>query len=264
MLLAWKRFFIKDETPEDAPGFLKKEGVDVLDTQKSMKDLKEATALAAKSFAGTEKTDPEWSIHWIIGPKRANFSHPDRIPFCRFILGNLICRQALILVAKGESGDLEAMVAARYLKGPTPKWRDTMEEWVGHLTVLIGGLGPFATCLLTDWKLNRRLFGAVDALHEKHHTAVPGPHLYVGPVAVDPDCQGRGHTGRLMRTLGKYADSKGIPCYLEATGVRNKSIYERFGYRVVESFHPSSFVKQDEEGNVQTEAYAMVRDPQKI
>merc|ERR1712070_482396 len=76
----------------------------------------------------------------------------------------------------------------------------------------------------------------IDKMHTKH---MSGPHIYVNIMAVDPNCQGMGFCGRLMRFVNTYADERKLPLYLETSGLKNKAIYERFGYKSVEQFECS-------------------------
>jgi len=72
-----------------------------------------------------------------------------------------------------------------------------------------------------------------DAAHERH---MPGPHLHVNFIGVDPDCQRRGLCGKLMRNIVAIAAASGLPIYLETHGRRNANMYARFGFRIVEEF----------------------------
>jgi predicted N-acetyltransferase YhbS len=94
---------------------------------------------------------------------------------------------------------------------------------------------------------------------KKMHTAHGSmPHWYVQVMAVDPGAQGKRHCSRLMRAVCQLADKEGLACYLEASGPRNRAVYERFGFQVVET--GTLEVEGDEEGSEPfTEAYAMVR-----
>ena len=71
----------------------------------------------------------------------------------------------------------------------------------------------------------------IDAHHAKH---APGVHYYVTVMATDPPHQGQGHCGRLMRAVARMADAEGVPCYLEASGEKNRRMYEHLGYSMVD------------------------------
>jgi len=77
-----------------------------------------------------------------------------------------------------------------------------------------------------------------------HKRRAPFPHLYLQLLGVDPACQGRGYSSRLLRAMFSRIDGKGLPCFLETQVEKNVGIYEHFGFRVVEEgFVPGSEVK---------------------
>ena len=46
-------------------------------------------------------------------------------------------------------------------------------------------------------------------------------------MSVDPDAQGLGFCGKLMRAVNVWADNLQLPLWLETSGARNVAIYER-------------------------------------
>jgi ribosomal protein S18 acetylase RimI-like enzyme len=71
----------------------------------------------------------------------------------------------------------------------------------------------------------------IDNLHKKH---VHAPHCYLFFIGVDPAYQGKGYAGRLIRPVLERLDRKKIPCYLNTQNEKNVSLYEHFGFRVVD------------------------------
>jgi ribosomal protein S18 acetylase RimI-like enzyme len=71
----------------------------------------------------------------------------------------------------------------------------------------------------------------VDELHKKH---LPAPHWYLFFIGVDPAYQGQGYAGRLLRPMLEELDRKKIPCYLNTQNEKNVSLYEHFGFRVID------------------------------
>jgi ribosomal protein S18 acetylase RimI-like enzyme len=55
-------------------------------------------------------------------------------------------------------------------------------------------------------------------------------HWYLPMIGVDPCEQGRGCGSVLLRNGLARCDADGLPAYLEATSLRNISLYERFGF----------------------------------
>jgi ribosomal protein S18 acetylase RimI-like enzyme len=58
------------------------------------------------------------------------------------------------------------------------------------------------------------------------------PHSHLGPVAVDPDLQGRGIGSMLLTDYCQRLDQTGMLSYLETDKPENVRLYERFGYQV--------------------------------
>ena len=59
------------------------------------------------------------------------------------------------------------------------------------------------------------------------------PHWYIPLIGVDPVFQGRGHGTQLMRHGLVACDRDQQPAYLEATSPASRSLYERYGFRVL-------------------------------
>jgi GNAT superfamily N-acetyltransferase len=59
------------------------------------------------------------------------------------------------------------------------------------------------------------------------------PHWYVPLIGVDPMLQGQGYGTQLMRHRLAACDRDRQPAYLEATSPASRSLYERFGFRVL-------------------------------
>ncbi len=58
---------------------------------------------------------------------------------------------------------------------------------------------------------------------------------YLYPIGVDPDHQGSGYAGLLLRSKFQEIDKQNIPCYLETHKYTNVSLYQHFGYETVET-----------------------------
>lgn len=59
-------------------------------------------------------------------------------------------------------------------------------------------------------------------------------HWYLFPIGVDPVDQGKGYAGRLLRAKLAEVDKQNVPCYLETCTERNVTLYQYFGFEVVE------------------------------
>lgn len=69
-----------------------------------------------------------------------------------------------------------------------------------------------------------RLFFETERVHPHE------PHWYLALLAVDPDWQGRGLGGALLRPGLERADDEGLPCYLETQKEANLAFYGRYGF----------------------------------
>jgi len=77
-------------------------------------------------------------------------------------------------------------------------------------------------------------------------------HWYLPLTGVDPIAQGRGLGSALLRHGLTMCDGGGLPAYLEATSTRNRVLYERLGFRVVELIQAGSSPPM----------WAMLREPE--
>ncbi|GAA0490725.1 N-acetyltransferase [Paractinoplanes deccanensis] len=75
-------------------------------------------------------------------------------------------------------------------------------------------------------------FLALDEAMHRHHPA-GREHDYLAYLAVQPALQNKGLGSRLLDHRHKHPDTAGRPAYLEATGDRNRRLYERHGYTLL-------------------------------
>ncbi len=87
----------------------------------------------------------------------------------------------------------------------------------------------------------RRFWTCAEQLGQLHQREIPGPHWYLPWLGVDPELQGTGAGGALLRTMLERAERQNLPCYLETYQPRNVDFYRKRGFRVVvEAIQPSS------------------------
>lgn len=70
---------------------------------------------------------------------------------------------------------------------------------------------------------------------ERKHPKEP-THWYLGYLGVAPGHQGQGIGTALLREVLERADADRVPAFLESSNERNLTLYERSGFRVVESY----------------------------
>jgi GNAT superfamily N-acetyltransferase len=79
------------------------------------------------------------------------------------------------------------------------------------------------------WRALPRTLRGLNLMESKHPT---DQHYYLPYVAVAPAWQGKGIGTALLRPVLRRCDEEGLPAYLEATSPRNRTCYERCGFRV--------------------------------
>ena len=75
-----------------------------------------------------------------------------------------------------------------------------------------------------------RGFDQLAALHPAE------PHWYLSAIGTEPEHQGRGIGGALMRHVLTRRDAAGQAAYLEASRPENVPYYERYGFAVMRQF----------------------------
>jgi ribosomal protein S18 acetylase RimI-like enzyme len=78
-----------------------------------------------------------------------------------------------------------------------------------------------------------RVLKALTVLEGKHPRE---PHYYLAFIGVDPEWQGRGLGGAVLAPVLERCDAEGMPAFLEASKPRNRALYERHGFTVMEEF----------------------------
>jgi len=103
--------------------------------------------------------------------------------------------------------------------------------WRGAGSLLWGGLRLLRMAGLSAI---RRMYRASLFGYQLRKRLLPGPHWYLGLLAVAPERQGEGHAGALLRPVLELARRQRLPCYLETNKQANVPIYEHFGFRIAE------------------------------
>jgi len=96
----------------------------------------------------------------------------------------------------------------------------------------------------------RELGRYIDSVHSR---LAPFKHWFLQAIGVDPEFQGQGYGGRLLRQMLARIDEEHLPCYLETLEEQNIRLYEHFGFKVIEE---SSIPNTD------LTNWAMLRDSQ--
>jgi GNAT superfamily N-acetyltransferase len=108
---------------------------------------------------------------------------------------------------------------------PPDDWRVPVTQTIRETPTAVGTFGRRLPVAL--WSRLRM---------ERHHPRKP-PHWYLAVMGVDPDWQGRGLGGALMRPVLDQLDADAMPAYLEASTPRSRALYERNGFEVTGEFN---------------------------
>eukprot|EP00928_Gymnodinium_smaydae_P083279 TRINITY_DN66513_c0_g1_i1.p1 TRINITY_DN66513_c0_g1~~TRINITY_DN66513_c0_g1_i1.p1 ORF type:complete len:287 (-),score=18.27 TRINITY_DN66513_c0_g1_i1:216-1028(-) len=230
--------------------------------------FEEAVDVAARSFAGTATTNPDLSLDWCLGPHlRGRFDDPRRLEFMQWLHRMLLLFQlkydgGFALGGKKTDGSLGAvLMSTPFITVKPPSDFRSGLRYMKNYSEL--GEPPFSRkpmSLNVGKGISKRLNAVTKVMAAAHKKHAAGPHFYIAVMAVDPGAQGQGLCGKLMRAVSRFADELNAPCYLETTGSRNASIYERFGYKDKEKYTVTC--KNDPDGSAPLQDFfAMVRPP---
>lgn len=136
------------------------------------------------------------------------------------ILANHALRTGQVDLIIEDEAAMPAAAAIWYRVGPGSPVVDPP----GYDARLLAAVGPYLARFVS---LDR-------AMHEHHPTGCD--HDYLGHLAVQPALQGRGLGSRLLAYHHRQLDAAGLPAYLEATGERNRHLYQRHGYAPLDPY----------------------------
>jgi ribosomal protein S18 acetylase RimI-like enzyme len=100
----------------------------------------------------------------------------------------------------------------------------------------------------------RRMEQLDNYVDEIHRKLVPRKHWYLLILGIDPQHQGKGYASQLLNGMLRDTDEEGVPCYLETDGEQKVSMYQHFGFEVVDEYKVP---------NTQVHLVAMLREPKK-
>jgi ribosomal protein S18 acetylase RimI-like enzyme len=94
-----------------------------------------------------------------------------------------------------------------------------------------------APALPWGWRALREAQRGQAANRARHR--VHPKHYYLRAIAVDPGVQSQGLGSSLVGPVLEMADRDRVGCFLQTATSTNVSWYERFGFRVVETYRPT-------------------------
>ena len=76
----------------------------------------------------------------------------------------------------------------------------------------------------------RQLDEYIDAVHQR---LAPFGHWFLQIIGVDPQFQGKGYAGKLLKPMLSRINEEGLSCYLETMDEHNVSLYEHFDFVLI-------------------------------
>ncbi len=96
--------------------------------------------------------------------------------------------------------------------------------------------GDFSILFNLGMKFISRQRSITDYILSIHKRHAPFRHWFLQSIGVDPMFQGKGYAGTLLKAMFARIDQEHLPCYLETQNEKNVSIYQHYGFKVVEEF----------------------------
>ncbi len=165
----------------------------------------DADALA-RTMARAFQDDP--FVSYLVPGDEARRRHLPRLFRLLFNLGR-----------RYNSSDVTERVEAAALWRPPDAWHVPYWQYVTN--------GP--TFLRVFGTNTMRVIAAMDRMERIHPRE---PHWYLQSIGTDPDFQGKGYGGVLMRYRLAQVDAARLPAYLESSKESNIPIYRSFGFEV--------------------------------
>ncbi len=81
------------------------------------------------------------------------------------------------------------------------------------------------------YKRTKKLQEFIDLVHKRNATF---KHWYLDPLGVEPEFQGKGYASILLKAMFARVEKENLPIYLETNTQKNVTIYEHFGFQILE------------------------------
>ena len=94
--------------------------------------------------------------------------------------------------------------------------------------------GDFSILFNLGVKFISRQRSITKYIFSMHKCHAPFRHWFLDSIGVDPMFQGKGYAGILLKAMFARIDQEHLPCYLETQNEKNVSIYQHYGFKVVE------------------------------
>ena len=104
---------------------------------------------------------------------------------------------------------------------PPGQWRIPFYQYITNGPEFLGVFGAIMSLRAM------RIMETIEKQHPKE------PHYYLQAIGTDPDKQGNGFGGLVIRRHLAIADAEGVPAYLKSSKEKNIPIYRNFGFELI-------------------------------
>ena len=98
---------------------------------------------------------------------------------------------------------------------------------------LLGALGGIAALQAAGAESIQKFQGFAQFSGMKEAELAPMPHYLLSPFGVEPELQGKGIGGALLRTQLEVFDANGDVCFIDTQTEENEELYKHFGFETV-------------------------------
>jgi len=81
------------------------------------------------------------------------------------------------------------------------------------------------------YKRSKKLEEFREIIHKRH---APFKHWYLDSIGVEPEFQGKGYAGTLLKAMFARVEKENLPIYLETSTEKNISIYQHYDFEILE------------------------------
>jgi ribosomal protein S18 acetylase RimI-like enzyme len=176
------------------------------------KDLKKAARVLTEAF----KDYP--LMQYFIPDANKRYKNLDAIWYTECIYA---FRYGKIFAVENELKNFEAVII-------------TIDEKISNFKMFLCGAMRIPLKLGSEFMKRQDQISKIQNSMEKKHAKFP--HRYLWAIATLPQHQGKGYGSILVQHILEDLKKNNLPCYLETTKQKNIKIYEKLGFKLVESF----------------------------
>ena len=176
------------------------------------KDLKKAAHILTEAF----KDYP--LMQYFIPNKDKRYKDLDAIWYTEVIYAH---RFGKIFGIENSKGSFDAVII-------------TIDKRISNFKMFLCGAMRIPLRLGSDFMKRQDIISKIQNSMEDKYANFP--HRYLWAVATMPQSQGKGYGSKLVQHILEDLRGINLPCYLETTKLNNIKIYEKLGFKLLESY----------------------------